>query len=165
MAEMQTVQVMLCSKGTVTSVTRVDEHGRVRSVIWQRPVALEEGPFSLVHEVSPATTRLEGEIAPHKPAPFKPSTGAVVVALEAARFALISNNNCLITDRPDLPLSQETSWTTDFSSELALIDAAIGRTASLCANESTCLQTAPKSSPAKSEQELRSSRSPDQDRL
>lgn len=108
---------------------------------------------------------LEGEAVLHKPAPFKPSTGAVAVALEAARLALLSNDNCLITDRPDLPLSQETSWTTDFSGELALIDAAIGRTASLCANESTCLQTAPKSSPAKSEQELRRSRSPDQDRL
>lgn len=108
---------------------------------------------------------LEGETVLHKPAPFKPSTGAVAVALEAARLALLSNDNCLITDRPDLPLSQETSWTNDFSGELALIDAAIGRTASLCANESTCLQTAPKSSPAKSEQELRSSRSPDQDRL
>lgn len=108
---------------------------------------------------------LEGESAPHKPAPFKPSAGAVATALKAARLALLSNDNCLITDRPDLPLSQETGWTTDFSSELALIDAAIGRTASLCANESTCLQTAPKSIPAKCEQELRSSRSPDQDRL
>lgn len=108
---------------------------------------------------------LEEETALHNPAPFKPGTGAVAVALEAARLALLSNDNCLITDRPDLPLSQETSWTTDFSGELALIDAAIGRTASLCANESTCLETAPKSSPAKSEQEPRSNRSPEQDRL
>lgn len=108
---------------------------------------------------------LEEETALRKPAPFKPGTGAVAVALEAARLALLSNDNCLITDRPDLPLTQETSWVTDFSAVLALIDAAIGRTASLCASGSTGLQTVPKLSPAICEREPRSNRSPEQDRL
>lgn len=51
-------------------------------------------------------------------------------ALEAARLALLSHNNCLITDRPDLPRSAETSWTTDFTRVLALIDAALCRSTS-----------------------------------
>lgn len=108
---------------------------------------------------------LEGEAVANTPPPFKPSAGAVVEALKAARLALLSHDNCLITDRPDLPASQETSWTSDFSGELALIDVAIGRTASLCASGSTCQQRTRKSSPAIYEQVPRSNRSPDQDRL
>lgn len=46
-------------------------------------------------------------------------------ALEAARLALLSHDNCLISDRPDLPRTEETGWTTDFSRELALIDVAL----------------------------------------
>src|SRR5690606_29768626 len=49
-------------------------------------------------------------------------------ALRTARLALLSHNNCLITDRPDLPRSAETGWTTDFSRELQLLDEAIGST-------------------------------------
>lgn len=108
---------------------------------------------------------LEGEAVAQTPPPFKPSTGAVVEALKAARLALLSHDNCLITDRADLPLSRETCWTTDFSRQLELIDVAIARTASLCANESTCLRTTSKSSPAICEQGPRSNRSPEQDRL
>lgn len=107
----------------------------------------------------------EGEAVSQTPPPFKPSAGAVFEALKAARLALLSHDNCLITDRPDLPASQETSWTSDFSGELALIDVAIGRTASLCASGSSCLQTVQKSNPAICVQGLRSNRSPELDRL
>lgn len=50
MAEAHKVRVMLCSKGTAINVTRVDAVGIVRSVIWQRPVAANEAPFSFVFE-------------------------------------------------------------------------------------------------------------------
>lgn len=49
-------------------------------------------------------------------------------ALQAARQALASHNNCLITDRPDRPCSEVTGWTTDFQRELQLLDVAIGLT-------------------------------------
>lgn len=42
-----------------------------------------------------------------------------------AQLALLSHNNCLITDRPDLPRAPDTGWTTNFTRELAAIDAAI----------------------------------------
>ncbi len=45
--------------------------------------------------------------------------------LRMAHHAMCANNNCLTTDRPDLPVSPETSWTTDFSKELAAIDEAL----------------------------------------
>lgn len=108
---------------------------------------------------------LEGEAFAQTPPPFKPSAGAVVEALKAARLALLSHDNCLITDRPDLPLSQETSWSTNFSGELALIDVAIGRTASLCVSESTCQQKAQIAAHAIPALVHRSSRIPDGDRL
>lgn len=46
-------------------------------------------------------------------------------ALKAARLAMCSTNNTLTTDRPDLPRSEETSWTIDFNKEISLIDQAI----------------------------------------
>ncbi|MFT8276133.1 hypothetical protein ACMSSJ_11400 [Kerstersia gyiorum] len=49
-----------------------------------------------------------------------------VRALRAARLAMCATNHTLTTDRPDLPRSDETSWTIDFSDEIALIDLALG---------------------------------------
>ena len=66
-------------------------------------VRVVQGPFTPLAAPEPATSR----------------------ALEAARRALSANHNCLTTDRPDLPRSPETGWTTDFTVELALIDAAL----------------------------------------
>lgn len=62
MAEQHKVRVMLCSKGTVINVTRVDAQGRIKGVIWQRPVSLGEGPFSFVFESSPPSSVEEGAI-------------------------------------------------------------------------------------------------------
>ncbi len=86
--------------------------------------------------------------------------GAIHEALRAARLALVSHNNCLITDRPDLPRSAESGWTTAFTRELALIDTAIGlSTASRCWHESSGQQREPSEGPATPEAELHSSRS------
>lgn len=49
-------------------------------------------------------------------------------ALQAARQALASHDNCLITAHPDQPRSEVTGWTTDFQRELQLLDVAIGLT-------------------------------------
>lgn len=46
-------------------------------------------------------------------------------ALKAARLAMCATNNTLTTDRPDLPRSEETSWTIDFNKEISLIDQGI----------------------------------------
>lgn len=50
---------------------------------------------------------------------------SVLQALLDAQLTLLSHNNCLITDRPDLPRAPDTGWTTNFIRELAAIDAAI----------------------------------------
>lgn len=50
---------------------------------------------------------------------------SVLQALLDVQLALLSHSNCLITDRPDLPRAPDTGWTTDFTKELASIDAAI----------------------------------------
>lgn len=49
----------------------------------------------------------------------------VTAALEHALRALVSTNNCLTTDRPDLPRAPDTGWTTDFSKEIELLNAAL----------------------------------------
>ena len=46
--------------------------------------------------------------------------------LEIVRLALLAHNYCLVTDRPDLPRSEATSWTINFNRELSLLDDAIG---------------------------------------
>lgn len=52
--------------------------------------------------------------------------GAIVTAaLEHAMLALSATHNCLTTDRPDLPRAPDTCWTTDFSEQIALIEAAL----------------------------------------
>ncbi|MEG2582805.1 hypothetical protein [Comamonas sp.] len=81
---------------------------------------------------------LEGEAFAQTPPPFKPSAGAVVEALKAARLALLSHDNCLITDRADLPRSAETCWTTDFSRQLQLIDVALDSANRRSTNSTIC---------------------------
>src|SRR5690606_11401418 len=85
--------------------------------------------------------------------PESPHAAEIVTehALRAARLALLSHNNCLITDRPDLPRSKEAGWTTDFSREIQLLNEAIGLT-STCPRSSGGSSgplTAPLSAPAK----------------
>ena len=93
-------------------------------------------------------------------------TDTITQALLVARLALASHYNCLITERPDLPRSADTGWTTDFSDELTLIDAAIElRTASLCVHGSSVQQKAPIAIPATRLVEPERSRTPEQDRL
>lgn len=50
---------------------------------------------------------------------------SVVDALELAKRELIFVGGCTLTDRPDLPLSPETSWTMDMGLVLRAIDDAI----------------------------------------
>ena len=49
----------------------------------------------------------------------------LVSVLELAKREFISIGGCVMTDRPDLPLSDETSWTVDFSLVVSAIDDAI----------------------------------------
>ncbi|WFF79290.1 hypothetical protein PYR84_20385 [Delftia tsuruhatensis] len=67
-----------------------------------------------------------------------------------ARREFDFHGGCVATDRPDLPLSPETSWTVDFSRARAAIDIAMDlleraapHTGPECSGESTCLLTAP----------------------
>lgn len=46
----------------------------------------------------------------------------IVSTLKATRLAMYSVNNTFTTDRPDLPRSEETSWTVCFDKEVDLID-------------------------------------------
>lgn len=50
---------------------------------------------------------------------------SVKAALTAAHLQLCATHNLLATDRPDLPFTPETSWTTNNSKELAGLDAAL----------------------------------------
>ena len=45
--------------------------------------------------------------------------------LELAKREFVFIGGCVVTDRPDLPLSPDTSWTPDFSRVVAAIDDAI----------------------------------------
>ena len=45
--------------------------------------------------------------------------------LELAKRAFVFIGGCVVTDRPDLPLSPDTRWTPDFSRLVAAIDDAI----------------------------------------
>lgn len=53
------------------------------------------------------------------------ATSLAVSALQAARLAMCATNNTLTTDRPDLPRSEESSWTICFDKEISQIDQAI----------------------------------------
>ena len=46
----------------------------------------------------------------------------LIQTLLRARLALSANNQVLATDRPDLPVSPETSWTTNHSQEIGAIE-------------------------------------------
>lgn len=61
----------------------------------------------------------------YMPGPCDCGASAVPDALRAARLALCASHNVLATDRPDLPRSKETGWTTDHRREIALIDQAL----------------------------------------
>lgn len=70
--------------------------------------------------------------------------------LELAKREFLFSAGCVMTDRPDLPLSPETSWTMDFSRVVAAIDDAIDqlvgadrRIAAGCAGCSTSQPTRP----------------------
>ncbi len=72
------------------------------------------------------------------------------------------------SDRPDLPLAPETSWTVDFSRVRAAIDAASDlldraapRTGPECSGESTCLPTGPLSTQSRYAPASSGSRKPD----
>lgn len=59
------------------------------------------------------------------PEPVLRNALSVVDTLELAKREFLFVGGCVMTDRPDLPLSVETSWTTDFSRVVAAIDDAI----------------------------------------
>lgn len=46
-------------------------------------------------------------------------------AVTKAHLQLCATHNLLVTDRPDLPRSEETGWTTDNRNELAELDAVL----------------------------------------
>lgn len=73
-----------------------------------------------------------------------------------ARREFDFHGGCVATDRPDLPLSPDTSWTVDFSRAWAAIDVAMDlleraapRTGPECGGCSTRLQSAPLSTRSK----------------
>lgn len=61
----------------------------------------------------------------HAPAQDRRNTISVVDTLELAKREFVIIGGCVVTDRPDLPLSPDTSWTSDFSRVVAAIDDAI----------------------------------------
>ncbi|MBA2594352.1 MAG: hypothetical protein M3495_06680 [Pseudomonadota bacterium] len=46
-------------------------------------------------------------------------------AMKAAHLQLCVTNNLLVTDRPDLPCADDTSWTTDHRTDLAGLEGAM----------------------------------------
>lgn len=61
---------------------------------------------------------------------YRKAIDVATKALNAARLTMCATNNTLTTDRPDLPRSEETSWTVNFNSEIQLIDDALQAIAS-----------------------------------
>lgn len=79
-----------------------------------------------------------------------PKPLSVLDTLELAKREFLFVGGCTMTDRPDLPLSPETSWTMDFSRVVSTIDDAIDqlvgadrRTDPGCAGCSTCQPSRP----------------------
>lgn len=80
----------------------------------------------------------------------------VGIALDAIRLAqrdLTFLGGCTHTDRPDLPLAPDTSWTTDVSDTLVALDTAIAalrtlRTRAGCCGCSSSQPSAPRTSRA-----------------
>lgn len=54
-----------------------------------------------------------------------PRPPSILETLEFAKREFLFAGGCTMTDRPDLPLSPDTSWTNDFSQVVAAIDDAI----------------------------------------
>lgn len=50
---------------------------------------------------------------------------SIINALQHVRLALSACHGCLCTDRPDLPIDDDTSWSIDNAREIALIDRAL----------------------------------------
>nr|WP_263864216.1 hypothetical protein [Variovorax sp. 38R] len=103
------------------------------------------------------------------PSPPRGSGVTVLEALELARMALVTNHNVLATDRPDLPRSPDTGWTTNFLREIAAIDAAVemqvgsrSRTDLGCGRCSTNQQSGPGIGHSTPVPELPGSRTPDE---
>lgn len=75
---------------------------------------------------------------------------SVIDTLELAKREFVFISGCVVTDRPDLPLSADTSWTLDLSVAIEAIDDAIDqlvgadrRIASRCTGCDSCPQTRP----------------------
>lgn len=85
-----------------------------------RPRSSEPAP-DLVLPVPSTSDSAEAPVS--EPAPR--NALSVVDTLELAKREFLFVGGCVMTDRPDLPLSVETSWTTDFSRVVAAIDDAI----------------------------------------
>ena len=97
---------------------------------------------------------------------------SVIDTLELAKRELVFMGGCVATDRPDLPLSPETSWVPDFSRVVAAIDDAMDqlvgvgrRTDPGCDRCSSRPQSAQISARTKYVQARWDSRTPDGERL
>ena len=95
----------------------------------------------------------------------------ILSALRRAEHDLAFLGGCTHTDRPDLPLSPDTSWTTDVTKTLAAISAAIAElggkdrcTDPGCAGCSSCQPSSPSTTHSIDEGAHGESRKPDGDR-
>lgn len=109
---------------------------------------------------------------PNRPCSCCAEPMPLVDVLEFAKREFISIGGCVMTDRPDLPLSDQTSWTADFSAVVSAIDGAIDqlvgvdrRTAPECVGGSSRLPMPPISGPTKYVQALLGNRKPAGGRL
>lgn len=92
----------------------------------------------------------------------------VLNALHLAKTEFLFHGGCIETDRPDLPLFSDTSWTVDFSRVIEVTDAAAAmlgddqdRTDPECKRCSTCLPIEPTEVLARHEAEPLGSRTPE----
>lgn len=104
--------------------------------------------------------------------PPTPGQTTVLDALALAKRELVFAGGCVMTDRPDLPLSSETSWTMDVTRVLAVIDdaveqleGAVRRTGPECTGCSNSPPTQPISALTKSAPAPLGSRMPGQESL
>lgn len=98
-----------------------------------------------VHRAKAGARRVEAGVRP-----ADADLAYVRDVLLLARREFDFHGGCVATDRPDLPLSPDTSWTVDFARARAAIDVALDlleraapRTGPECSGESTCLPTGP----------------------
>ena len=145
------------------TVTRLTDGTAVMDVGDTR-VVLNETEFeklSLLMALPPAAKK-----------PPTPGQSTVLDALALAKRELVFAGGCVMTDRPDLPLSSETSWTLDVTRVLAAIDDAVEqlegaarRTGPECTGCSSCPPTRPISALTKFALGPLGSRMPDQESL